>query len=309
MMNELFAFFGGGMLGEVLVMSSVFASVSAGLAAGGMLLRDLFTRRRSERQRLEFVPEEPSGSLNQAFFRLVEESGTSLDLGAAMALVLGSAIVGAGVPLVFFDHLLGAAIGGLVGGLLPIVYLSVIRWWRIGGMRKALPYALQATADAVRGGQTLSEACLLVSQETKGPLGVEFAYAHQQLELGHSPIAVMNRMIRRVPLPEFRVFATAVTVHRRAGGNLSLLTERMSRAARDRQEVRSHMLAVTSGARLSAVGMVVVSVFAVVFLTMLEPQYLQAFLEEPKGPWLLATAVALQVVGGLWVWRILKTSY
>ena len=309
MMDQVIAFLGGGMLGEALVMSSVFASVAAGVAAGGMLLRDLFTRNRQERQRLEFVPEEPSGSLNQAFFRLVEESGTSLDLGAAMALVLGSAIVGAAIPLVFFDHLLGAAIGGALGAVLPIVYFSVIRWWRIGGMRKALPHALQATADAVRGGQTLSEACMLVSQETKGPLGVEFAYAHQQLELGHSPIAVMNRMVRRVPLPEFRVFATAVTVHRRAGGNLSLLTERMSRAARDRQEVRSHMLAVTAGARLSAIGMVVVSIFAVVFLTMLEPQYLQAFLEEPKGPWLLATAVGLQILGGLWVWRILKTSY
>ena len=309
MIDQLFAFFGGGMLGETLVISSVFASVSAGIAAGGLLLRDLFTRSRTNRQRLEFVPDEPSGSLNQAFFRLVEESGTSLDHGAAMALVLGSAIVGAAIPLVFFDHLLGAAIGGALGAVLPIVYFAVIRWWRIGGMRKSLPHALQATSDAVRGGQTLSEACLLVSQETKGPLGVEFAYAHQQLELGHSPIAVMNRMVRRIPLPEFRVFATAVTVHRRAGGNLSQLTERMSRAARDRQEVRSHMLAVTSGARLSAIGMVVVSIFAVIFLTMLEPQYLQAFLEEPKGPWLLATAVGLQILGGLWVWRILKTSY
>ncbi len=309
MSDQLFAFFGGGMLGEVVVMSTVFASVSAGLAAGGMLLRDLFTRRRTERQRLEFVPEEPSGSLNQWFFRLVEESGSSLDFGAAMALVFGAAIVGAAIPLVLFDHLLAAALGGLLGAVLPIVYLMVIRWWRVGQMRKQLPYALQALADAVRGGQTLSEACLLVSQETKGPLGVEFAYAHQQLELGHGPIAVMHRMVRRIPLPEFRVFATAVTVHRRAGGNLSLLTERMSRAARDRQEVRSHMLAVTAGARLSAIGMVAVSVFAAVFLTMLEPQYLEAFLEEPKGPWLLATAVGLQIVGGLWVWRILKSSY
>jgi len=308
-MDQLIAFLGGGMLGEALVMSSVFASVAAGVAAAGMLLRDLLTRNRTERQRLELVPEEPAGGLNQAFFRLVEESGTSLDLGAAMALVLGSAIVGAAIPLVFFDHLLGAAIGGLLGAALPIVYFAVIRWWRIGKMRKALPHALQATADAVRGGQTLSEACLLVSEETKGPLGVEFAYAHQQLELGHSPISVMNRMVRRVPLPEFRVFATAVTVHRRAGGNLSLLTERMSRAARDRQEVRSHMMAVTAGARLSAIGMVVVSIFAVVFLTMLEPQYLEAFLEEPKGPWLLGTAVGLQLLGTLWVWRILKSSY
>jgi hypothetical protein len=66
----------------------------------------------------------------------------------------------------------------------------------------------------------------------------------------------MNRMVRRVPLAEFRNFATAVVVHRRAGGNLSLLTERMSKAAHDKSDMRNHILAMTAGGRLSAIGMV-----------------------------------------------------
>ncbi|MCX7867454.1 MAG: hypothetical protein N2438_10070, partial [Limisphaera sp.] len=45
----------------------------------------------------------------------------------------------------------------------------------------------------------------------------------------------------------------AVIVHRRAGGNLSLLTERMSKAAHDKMDVRNHVLAMTAGSRLSAV--------------------------------------------------------
>jgi len=184
----------------------------------------------------------------------------------------------------------------------------VIRWWRLGNIRSKLPYALQAIADAVRGGQTLSEACELVSQEIKGPLGKEFGYAHSQLELGHSPIGVMNRMVRRVPLPEFRIFATAVVVHRRAGGNLSLLTERMSKSSHDKQDIRNHMLAVTAGSRLSAIGMVAGAVIAAALLCWIEPDYIDAFLNNPKGPWLLATAAILQVIGGIWVWRILKAS-
>jgi len=297
-------------MAELAIAGVTFATVATTLAAIGMFLRDLFTRPAdpNARQRLEFAPAEPAGEINSGFFRLVEESGTSLEYNAALAVVIGAAIAGLGIPLVFFDNLLGAAGGMVLGAAIPILYLAVIRWWRLGKMRSALPYALQAVADAVRGGQTLSEACQLVSLETKGPLGKEFGYAHSQLELGHAPISVMNRMVRRVPLPEFRIFATAVVVHRRAGGNLSLLTERMSKASHDRQDVRNHMLAVTAGSRLSAIGMVVGAFIAAALLCWIQPDYIDAFLGNPKGPWLLATAVILQIVGGIWVWRILKSS-
>jgi tight adherence protein B len=295
------------MFAEIAVMSVTFASVATALGAIGLFLRDVFTKPpEATRQRLAFAPEEPEGDLNRGFFALVEESGTTMDMGTALALVIGGAIVGVAVPLVFFENLLGAAGGMVLGATIPVLYLLVIRFFRIGNMRKHLPQALQAVADAVRSGQNLSEACQLVSQEIKGPLGQEFAFAHSQLELGHTPIAVMNRMVRRVPLPEFRVFATAVIVHRRAGGNLSLLTERMSKASHDRHDTRNHMLAVTAGSRLSAVGMVLAGIVALCVLGWLEPDYITTFLKHPKGPWLLAASVILQIVGGIWVWRILK---
>lgn len=296
-------------LGNLAAIGVTFASVTMVLAAVGMFLRDLFARPApTDRQRLAFAPEEPAGDINRWFFRLVEESGTPLDMPTALAVVIGAGIVGLTIPIALFDNLLAAAGGLVLGAAIPIFYLSFIRWWRLSGMRKHLPQALQAVADAVRGGQTLSEACELVSREIKGPLGQEFAYAHQQLELGHSPIAVMNRMVRRVPLPEFRIFATAVVVHRRAGGNLSLLTERMSKAAHDKTDVRNHVLAMTAGSRLSAIGMVVAAIVAAGLLTWMEPEYTQMFWTNSKGPYLIGAAILLQVIGGIWVWRILKTS-
>ena len=294
---------------QILALSVTFLSVSAVLAALGLFLRDLFRRREEPKRRLEFAAVEPAGDINSSFFRLVEESGTLLDFNAALLLVAGGAVVVGGIPLALWDNLPGAAVGVVVGAALPIVYLSILRWRRLATMRKALPQALQAVADGVRGGQTLSDACQLAALEIKGPLGDEFDYAHSQLELGHAPIPVMNRMVRRVPLPEFRIFATAVIVHRRAGGNLSLLAERMSHAARDRQDVQNQLMAVTSGSRLSAIGMAVGSIVAVALLFWLQPDYILAFLNNPKGPWLLAIAAGLQILGGLWVWRILRTNY
>ncbi|MCU0877288.1 MAG: type II secretion system F family protein [Pirellulaceae bacterium] len=294
-------------LADLAVMSITFATVATALGAIGLFVRDLFSQpAAATRQRLGLAPEEPAGDFDRAFFNLVEEAGAPVDMGTAVALVVGGAIIGGAIPLVLFENLLGAAGGMVLGASLPVAVLLVKRFFRLRKMRQHLPQALQAVADAVRSGQNLSEACELVSQEIKGPLGEEFAYAHSQLELGHSPIGVMNRMVRRVPLPEFRVFATAVVVHRRAGGNLSLLTERMSKAAHDRTDTRNHMLAVTAGSRLSAIGMVLAGVIALIVLGWMQPEYIQTFVEHPRGPWLLATSVLLQVVGAIWVWRILK---
>jgi tight adherence protein B len=264
------------LVANLAVVGITFASVTMVLAAIGMFLRDLFAPPPdTSRQRLIFAPEVPEGTINASFFHLVEESGTPLDMQTWLAIVIGAAIVGAGVPLALAEHLLASAGGLVVGAAIPILYLLFIRWWRLGGMRKQLPYALQAVADAVRGGQTLSEACELVSKEIKGPLGQEFGYAFQQLELGHSPIAVMSRM---------------------------------SKAAHDKTDVRNHVLAMTAGSRLSAIGMVIAAVLAAVLLSWMEPEYIEVFIKNPKGPYLIATAIVLQIIGGIWVWRILKTS-
>jgi len=187
------------------------------VAAAAMLLRDaLRPARRIPRPRPALAPEAPEGAMSAAFFRLVEESGTLLDLATWQAIVAGGALLGAGIPLAFFDHLLGAAGGLALGAGIPIVYLMTIRRRRMNTLRKQLAHDLPTIAVVFGGGWTLSEACALVSQEIKGPLGLEFGYAHQQLELGLAPAGVVSRLVRRVALPQFRTFAAAAIARRRS---------------------------------------------------------------------------------------------
>jgi tight adherence protein B len=142
-----------------------------------------------------------------------------------------------------------------------------------------------------------------------GPLSIEFGQAVEHFKLGHSPMSILNRLAKRIPLSEFRIFATAVMVHRRAGGNLAALTERLSHTARDRQEIRGHLMAVTAGSRLSAFGMVVGSLIGLAVLAWLEPEYLSVFFTHRLGPTLLTIAATLQLLGVVWVWRVLKVNY
>jgi tight adherence protein B len=296
---------------ETLIISAItFIAVAAVAFAVGMLMNDLFGTKESDKPHLDLLPPEPKGGfMARDFFNFIEESGLPMETNVALMMVLGSGLVFMAVPIVVADNFFYAAIAMLVGLMAPLVVFFVIRWWRLRSMRNALPETLQIVADAVRSGYTLQESCEMVVREAKGPLKAEFAHAQHQFQLGHAPLSIMRRMVRRIPLPEFRVFATAVVVHHRAGGNLSLLTERMARVARDRQEVRGHLMAVTAGSRLSAGGMILGSVASMTLLAIIEPDYVGAFVTHPMGPTLLAVACGLMGFGMIWVWRLLKENF
>ena len=70
-----------------------------------------------------------------------------------------------------------------------------------------------------------------------------------------------------------------------------------------------HLNAVTAGSRLSALGMALGAVAAMAALAWLQPTYVQAFITNELGPYLLALAIALQIIGTIWVWRVSKVTY
>ncbi len=300
----------------------ISVSVAAAVLTVAMVVRDLRRPRREVERRLGLVLEEgadaptaaqadkPSGHwIDRAFYRLVEGSGSRLGGPAALALVAGLAIVGCAVPLVLVENLLAAMAGTVLGVSLPLCWWAFRRMRRQKAMQKALPETLDLIADSVRSGQTLEHAVALVAAQAPKPLSTEFGYCSAQLKLGQSPVAVLQRMSRRVPLPEFKTFSTAVLVHRQTGGNLALLAQRLARSARDRSEFHGHLSAVTAGHRMSVIALVVGTLVALGALASLQAEYLMSFLQRPIGPVLLAAAGVLQIIGMVWVWRILKVRF
>jgi len=306
----------------IVLPAMIGVSILLGLVAVGMLMRDV-TRRRDgaapgeatpdgvapEEEPLFLTGEPDRGRIDQSFRRLVQQSGTTLSEGAVLALVIGAGVVGGAAIFTFTDDLLLSGAGVVLGVTLPILVLYIVRWRRFRQMRAAMPETLDTVADAIRSGRTLQHTFKMVAEETNTAFSDEFEHAAAQLELGHSPVSVLNRMVRRLPLAEFRIFATAVLVHRQAGGNLALLTERLANSARDREQFHGHLGAVTAGSRFSAIGLVFGSIIGIVVLGLIQPTYVGSFFTNPYGLPLLAIAGTLELIGILWVWRILKVQY
>lgn len=299
-----------------------FVTASAVALALALLVRDLrrpddtLDRRLgldldANAPRLVTLPSEraSTGRIDRYFYQLLEQSGSRLDSQTALAIVAGLAIVGCAVPLVLLDNILLAILGTLLGALLPVSWWEICRMRRYRAMQKGLPETLELMADGIRAGQTLEMAADMVAQEAPKPLAEEFQHCVAQLRLGHSPVAVLARMARRVPLPEFKIFTTAVLVHRQTGGNLALLAQRLAQSARDRSELQGHIKAVSAGSRLSIIGLTLGTLAAIAFLASMRPEYVLVFRDHELAPTLLTVAVVLQLTGILWVWRILKVQY
>ncbi|GAB6165062.1 hypothetical protein JCM19992_10620 [Thermostilla marina] len=291
-----------------------FAAVTTLLLSLATFFSGVFGgRKREDDSEDDFVyvpPEKEAKSrVDEAFYLLLEAAGSQLDRQTASLIVACGALVGCAVPLILFENLPGAMAGTILGAGLPILWWKFRAWRRGRALRKVLPEALEYMADSIRAGLPLERAARMVAQETTGPLKLEFQWCASQLELGYPPVSVMQRMARRIPIPEFRIFATAVLVHRKTGGDLALLAQRLARSARDRAEFQGHVAAVTAGSRLSVVGLTVGTLVALGVLGWTRPEYLERFLSHPIGPTLLIVAACLQVLGIVWVWRILQVKY
>lgn len=270
-------------------------------------------KRNVEEAELETVykltTQDKRNTFDRWFSQLLEESNSKLQPGTA-ALIMFAVMIGTGGAVFVLSDNVPLSLGtGLVFVVLPMFYWMIRRSWRLGSMRKHLPETLEAVGDAIRSGMNLESAIEMTSEQIEEPLKAEFQYANRQLSMGQTPQLVMERMARRIPIPEFRIFTTAVLVHRNTGGNLALLAERLARSARDRAEFQGHLNAISAGSRMSIGGLVIVTALAILILSGLDVSYMYKFIMNPYGPMLLGITLALFLVGGFWAWRIMKVRY
>jgi tight adherence protein B len=104
------------------------------------------------------------------------------------------------------------------------------------------------------------------------------------------------------------LLCTTLTVQQQTGGDLVTVLERLSRTVRDRLAFLGRMRAATAASRATAILMIVLPPGVLAFFILRKPNYLHELLSSPWGRNATILAVALELVGAIWVMRILKTS-
>lgn len=170
---------------------------------------------------------------------------------------------------------------------------------RTGRLYSQFPDALAMIVRAVRVGIPVSEAVRNVSREALEPTADEFALLSDQVAIGVALDEALRDMATRNRLPEYRFFATALSLQAQTGGGLSETLENLAEVIRKRVAVRNRARALASEARTSTYVLAALPVFTGMALGFINPKYIGVLFTDPTGRGVLAAAIGMLGTGML----------
>lgn len=246
--------------------------------------------------------------INGWFDTLMIQSGLEISPGMILALSLCAAITLGGFVFVLQENLLTTALGAALGGLLPILSIIYIRSRRQTLISNQLPPMIDELARAAKTGRSLEKSLELVATDTPAPLGTELKHCTRKLALGLGVGRALGELPLRSGVVATHVLVTALSVHMQTGGDLVVVLERLSQSLRDRIQFYGRLKAATAASRATAVLMIVLPPAIMVFFVLRDNQYLTSLLESKWGLRITIAAFVLDVIGSIWVLRILRSS-
>ena len=246
------------------------------------------------------------GGANSSLAKLIEQSGISTTVSAVMIACMLAAVVSAAAALIFLRQPLFALIAGVIGGVLPVLWLKHKRTARLRRFEEQFPEALDLLSRALRAGHAFQTAMGMVADELPAPVGIEFKKAFDQQNFGLPLRDVLDQMAERVPILDVKFFVTAVTIQRETGGNLAEILDNLAHVVRERFKILRQVRVHTAHGRFT--GYVLLSLPAAlgVALTFINPDHMKLLFNEKMGQTMIIVAIIMQTIGYVWIRKIIK---
>lgn len=188
----------------------------------------------------------------------------------------------------------------------PAVVLMQKRKKRLKAFADALSDSLQLLAGSLRAGFSLVQAVGAVANEASEPMKAQLQLAFNENQLGRPIEDALDDVADRMESPDLAWAVMAIRIQREVGGNLAELLDTVADTMAQRERVRGEIRTLTAEGRLSAIFLGCLPFGLALALAVVSPGYLSPLIEDPIGIALLVGAVLLNVVGFLWLRRILN---
>ena len=195
---------------------------------------------------------------------------------------------------------------GVIAAALPFMHIRAKRKKRLNKFLQLLPDALDLMSRGLSAGHAFTEALQMVASEMPEPISMEFRKTYEEQNLGLSLKLALENLVQRMPLLDLRMCVTAVMIQRETGGNLAELLEKVAYTIRERFRIMEDLKTMTLSSRWSAWLLCALPIFLAVYVTFMNPGYMDVMWRDPRGNKLLAIAVIMQILGMLMVQRIMK---
>ncbi len=227
----------------------------------------------------------------------------------ATTFILGSlAFGGLGIALAFALNAqvaLIVALPLLCGGL-PYFFLRASEQSTLRKFKEQYPSALDLLARAVRSGHALSSAMNMVAEEMEDPIRSEFATLVDEIKLGLTINEALNNLCKRVPVQDLRFFSISIQIQKETGGNIAEIFDNLSRLMRERDQFQRQVKALTAEGRMSAGILIALPILLFAYLYFVNFDYISLLWTEEIGRQMMLIGIASQIVGIIFIRKIVK---
>ena len=237
---------------------------------------------------------------------LLSQAGTTWTMEAFLTISVGLAAA-LGISTLIFTRLWPAAVLATVfGALLPYLRVRSIRKKRLSAFEAGLPEAIDLMGRAIRAGHPLSSGLKMVADETQDPIASEFRRTFEEQRFGLPFDDAMIAMADRVTLIDVRILVTAILIQREVGGNLAEVLDNLAGVIRARFTIRRQLRTYTAQGRISGYVLAVLPIAVGTIIYLLNPGYMKVLFTNSIGQFMLVTAMVMQIIGYLWIRKIVN---
>jgi tight adherence protein B len=239
----------------------------------------------------------------------IQQSATDITSGMLISLSL---------LLLWFSFLISFAFGlmavlcgiiALLAGSVPYLVIAIKRQRRFLRFEELFPDAIDLLARSVRAGHAFTTGLDLIAKELPSPVSDEFQRTYEQQNLGMPLRDAFENMMRRMPLPDVRIFITGLMIQRESGGNLAEILDNLSAVIRERFKLVRQIRVYTAQGRLSLYVLVAVPPLMALMVYFLNREYIMLLFTDPLGIKLLVGGILLQVMGYFVIRKIIQPKF
>lgn len=165
--------------------------------------------------------------------------------------------------------------------------------------------ALVIMSNSLRSGFSFLQAMDMVRKELPNPIAREFGRAFQEMHLGTPTEEALENLNARVGSEDLELVITAVMIQRQVGGNLAEILDNIANTIRERVRIKGEIKTLTAQGRISGIVIGLLPVVLAVIISVMSPDYLKPLVKHPLGMGMLASALAMEVIGIILIRKII----
>lgn len=243
---------------------------------------------------------------SREFSIYIASSGLKLKANEFIYLWAGLTLIPMFLVPIFKGNIVTGIAFAIIGIAVPPVVVINARKKRYELFNTQLGQATIMMSSSIKGGFTFLQSMESIAQEMPPPISTEFAKTLREIHYGVKQLDALNNMVERTKNKDLELLVSAVMTSAQVGSNLSEILDTISKTIRDRIRIKHDINTLTAQGRMSGLIIGLLPVFLVLAIMVMTPSYFEGFFETQLGKILLIVSIVLEIIGFLFIRKIVN---